>query len=244
MNKPRILAYIPARAGSKRIPNKNIKKFLGKPLISYAINQAKECKYIDKIIVDTDSQKISKIATRFGAEVPWLRPENLAGDKSQIVDAILYSLNRLKIQEKYTPDYVIILQTTSPLREKEDIDTCWRMIQKTGASTVLTVCPTHPRLYHLDRANRLVLVNGSEKRSTNIQEWPPGYILNGCFIYIVRTSALLNERVVITKDTRAVICPKWRSVDLDNFEDWVMAEFLYKNKRKISVGIKYLNEKK
>ncbi len=244
MKSVRILAIIPARAGSKRIPNKNIKKFFGKPLISYAINQAKECDYIDRIIVDTDSPKIAKIATTFGAQVPWLRPKELAGDKSQAVDAILFCLKRLKDEENYIPDYVIILQTTSPLRQKKDIDDCWQMMKKTRANTILTVCPTHPRFYHLDKNNKLILVNSSRKISSNIQDWKPGYILNGCFVYIVKTSALIKERTVITKDTRAVICPRWRSVDLDTIEDWVLAENLYKNKSKITARIKKLNEEK
>lgn len=244
MRSKKILVIIPARGGSKRIPNKNIKDFLGKPLVSYAIKQAKECSYVDRILVDTDSQKIAKIATAFGAEVPWLRPEILARDKSQIIDAIVYTLKRLKKQEKYTPDYVMILQTTSPLREKKDIDDCWDMIKRTKADTVLTVCPTHPRLYYMDATNKLILANSPKKISTNIQDWRPGYVLNGCFVYIVKTTALMKEHSVITKNTHAVICPRWRSVDLDTFEDWVLAENLYRNRSKIASRIKKLDEKK
>jgi N-acylneuraminate cytidylyltransferase/CMP-N,N'-diacetyllegionaminic acid synthase len=241
MSKYKILAIIPARAGSKRIPNKNIKEFLGKPLISYTINQAKKCNYIDRIIVDTDSRHIAKIATNLGVEVPWLRPKKLASDKSQIVDSILYSLDRFKKQEKYYPDYVMILQTTSPLREKKDIDDCWNMMKKTKTGTILTVCPTHPRLYYIGGNNKLILANRQKKISSNVQDWRKGYILNGCFVYIVKTSTLIKERSVITKDTRAVVCPRWRSVDLDTFEDWALAENLCKNKNKIATRIRELN---
>lgn len=244
MRSKKILVIIPARGGSKRIPNKNIKDFLGKPLVSYAINQAKECSYVDRILVDTDSQKIAKIATTLGAEVPWLRPKELAGDKSQIIDAILYCLSRLKNQEKYIPDYVMILQTTSPLRMRKDIDDCWNLMKKTNADTVLTVCSTHPRLYYLDHKGKLILANSPKKISSNIQDWRPGYILNGCFVYIVKTTALISEHSVITKNTHAVICPRWRSVDLDTFEDWVLAENLYRNRSKIASRIKKLDEKK
>lgn len=233
MTKDKILAYIPARAGSKRIPNKNIKDFLGKPLISYAIEQAQSCDFIDRVMVDTDSPEIAKIAKKFGAKVPWLRPKKLAGDKAKVIDSILYNLRRLKEQENYEPDYVMILQATSPLREKKDIEDCWQMMQKTKASTILTVCSTHPRFYHLGAGNRLILINGSEKKSTNIQAWQPGYVLNGCFVYIIKTSTLLKEKVVITKNTKAVICPRWRSVDLDALDDWALAEYLYKNKESI-----------
>ena len=235
----KILAIIPAREGSKRIPQKNIRKFLGKPLIFYAIQQALSCSFIDRTIVDTDSFKIAKIALGFGAEVPWLRPKRLAGDKSEIIDSILYNLQQLKNKQKYEPDYLMILQTTSPLCEKEDIEGCWHMMQKSKANTVLTVCPTHPRLYYLGVDNKLILANRFKKKSTNIQEWKPGYILNGHF-YIIKTSALLKEKTIITKNTKVFICPRWRSVDLDNFEDWALAEHLYKNKNKIAKRIKQL----
>jgi len=131
MAKNKVLAYIPARAGSKRIPNKNIRDFLGKPLIAYAIEQARVCNFVDCVMVDTDSSAIAKIALELGAKVPWLRPKRLASDKSKVVDSILYNLRRLKEEENYQPDYVMILQTTSPLREKKDIEDCWRMMQKT-----------------------------------------------------------------------------------------------------------------
>lgn len=244
MAKNKILAYIPARAGSKRIKNKNIRNFLGKPLIAYAIKQARACNFIDRIMVDTDSPQIAKIALKFGAEVPWLRPKRLAQDKSRVVDSILYNLRRLKEKGNYQPEYIVILQVTSPLREKKDILDCWRMMQKTDAGTILTVCPTHPRLYYLDKKQNIILANGSERKSTNIQAWRPGYILNGCFVYIIKTSALLREKMIITKNTKAVICDKWRSVDLDDLTDWVLAEYLYKNKIGLSRRIKQLYDKK
>lgn len=236
----KILTIIPARAGSKRIPNKNIKKFLGKPLIAYTIKQALSLKFVERVIADTDSPKIAKIAKQHGAEVPFLRPAHLARDNSQAVYSILNILKRLKKEENYVPTHVMILQTTSPLREIQDIEACWKLMKSTKVTTVLTVCPTHPRLYHLNRNNDIFLVNGSEEQSTNMQAWKPGYILNGCFVYIVKTPALLKEKRVITKKTKAVICPKWRSVDLDAPEEWVMAEVLYKNKKAIASRIKKL----
>lgn len=244
ISKQKILTIIPARGRSKRIPNKNIRNFLGKPLIAYTILQAKTCDFIDRVMVDTDSPQIAKIARQFGAKTPWLRPKKLAQDKSKIVDSVLYILSRLKKDENYQPDYVIILPTTSPLREKKDILDCWKMMQKTKAGTVLTICPTHPRLYYLDKKQNIILVNGKENQSPNIQDWRPAYILNGCFVYIIKTSDLLREKSIITKNTKAIICPAWRSVDLDTFENWALAEYLYKNKEEISSRIKQLYVKK
>ena len=240
MKKPKILAIIPARAGSKRIPNKNIRNFLGKPLIAYTIEQARKSPIIDRVIVDTDSKKIAKIAKKYGAEAPFLRPSELATATAKAVDAMLHLLNRLKKEENYQPDYVMILQTTSPLRELRDIEECWKLMRSSGATTVLTVCPTHPRLYYMDDNKNIILANGSEKQSTNMQAWRPAYILNGCFVYIIKTSALLKEQSVITKNTKAVICDKWRSVDLDTLEEWALAELLYKNKKNIVNRIKKL----
>ena len=233
-----VLAYIPARVGSKRIPNKNIRDFCGKPLIAYAIEQAKAISSISRIIVDTDSPDIAAVAKKYGAEVPFLRPARLAEDDAQIADSILHLLARLKKEEAYEPTHILILQTTSPLREMRDIETCFEMVDKTDASTVLTVAPTHPRLYHLDSESRLVLANKEPVDSTNVQTWPPAYLLNGCFVYLVKTSALLEEKSIITKNTRAVICDKWRSVDLDEPEDWVVAELLCTRKKEIEERIK------
>jgi CMP-N,N'-diacetyllegionaminic acid synthase len=232
------LAIIPARAGSKRIPNKNIKKFSGKPLIVHTIEHALAASYIDRVIVDTDSEDIAEIVRENGAEVPFFRPANLAQDTSLVIDNIIYTLNKLKEDESYNPTHVIILQTTSPLREVEDIDKCWDLMQRSNATTVLTVCSTHPRLYHLTEDNDIVLVNGTEADSTNIQDWPSRYILNGCFVYIIETNSLLKERRVITKKTKAIICDKWRSVDLDLPEDWELAELLYQNKEMLTNRIK------
>src|SRR3989344_217382 len=176
--KKEILVIIPARGGSKRISNKNIRNFLGKPLIAHTILQAKSNKLIDRVIVDTDSPKIASVAKKYGAEAPYLRPKHLAGDKAQVVEAIIHLLNRLKKDEGYAPTHIVILQTTSPLREHRDIQACWNLMKRTNASTVLTIAPTHPRLYYLDNKSNIILANKKTSKSSNIQQWPPAYLLN------------------------------------------------------------------
>ena len=111
-------------------------------------------------------------------------------------------------------------------------------MQKSDATTVLTVAPTHPRLYYLNEKQNIILANKKTSKSSNLQAWPPAYLLNGCFVYIVKTPALLKERAIFTKNTKAVVCDKWRSVDLDTAEEWVLAEFLFKNKTAIENRIK------
>jgi N-acylneuraminate cytidylyltransferase/CMP-N,N'-diacetyllegionaminic acid synthase len=233
----RVLAVIPARGGSKRIPNKNIREFCGKPLIAHAIKQAKALSFVGRVVVDTDSEKIAEVAKKYGAEVPFLRPAALATDFASINEALLHLLNRLKKEEGYQPDYVVLLQTTSPLREARDIEACWELMRKMRADTVLTVAPTHPRLYHLDKGQSLVLANKTAYASTNVQEWPKAYLLNGCFVYIFNVARFLKQRKVIMKNTKAVICDKWRSIDLDTPEDWVVAERLYTAREEIAKQI-------
>ncbi len=233
-----VLAYIPARGGSKRIPNKNIRDFCGKPLIAYAIEQGKAHPRVDRVIVDTDDEEIATVAKKYQADVPFLRPKELATDTAQASDALLYLLERLKKDEGYEPTHILLLQTTSPLREMRDIDACFEMMDKTNAATVLTVASTHPRIYFLDSENRLILANKEIHDSSNMQAWPKGYLLNGCFVYIITVSAFLQNKKILADDTRGVVCDRWRSVDLDEPEDFVLAELLYKHKKEIEANIK------
>lgn len=231
--KNKILAIIPARGGSKGIPGKNIKIFHGKPLIAYTIEQAKRAGLFDRIIVDTEDDKIAAVARKYGAEVPFLRPKELAGDKSSIDDVALLLLRRLKEKENYSPDILTLLQPTSPLREIDDIKRCWKLMRDPKIKSVCTICETHPRFYQLDKLGKLLLINKPTWPSPNRQDWPKGYLLNGCMVYMIRTKEYLKTRDFVNKNTVGVLCPRWRSVDLDHPEDWVMAEFLYKNKDKI-----------
>ena len=232
------LAIIPARSGSKGIPKKNIKIFCGKPLIAHSIEQAKNAGVFDRIIVDTDSAQIAKIARRFGAETPFLRPKKLAGDNAQVSEAVLLLLKRLKEKEDYQPDIITLLQTTSPLREIKDIKNCAKVMRDKKVVSVCTICETHHRLYRLSPENRLVLINKPNHDNQNRQAWPQNYILNGCMVYMVRTDKFLKDQKFVDEDTVGVICDKWRSVDLDRPEDWVIAETLYQNKKQIYDQIK------
>ena len=115
--KLKFLAIIPARGGSKEIKNKNLIKINNKPLVSYSIESAKKSKFIDKIVVTTDNKNIMRVSKNFGAEII-MRPKNISGDKAKVEDAILHALDYLKHKKKYIPDYLVLLQPTSPLRKK------------------------------------------------------------------------------------------------------------------------------
>ena len=228
MTREKVLAIIPARSGSKRLRNKNIRSFSGKPLIAYSIKAARQCNFIDRIIVDTDSKKIAEIARSYGAAVPFLRPARLASDSSQLADCLIYLLKALERKEGYLPTHLVILQATSPLRSVADIKKCWQMITTTNATTVLTIAPAQSRLYNLDKEGYLVLAN-SGPRSTNSQDWKRGYTLNGG-VYIIKTPAFLKERRIITRSTKAVVCDAWRSIDIDTADDFAISELLFRSK--------------
>lgn len=141
-----ILAIIPARGGSKGITLKNIQKLAGKPLIEYTILSAKNSKYIDKILVSTDNEKISRIAKSSGAEVPFIRPKRFSGNKSPPIDYVKHALKFLFTHQSYVPEIVLILQPTSPLRTTKMIDRSIEILKKTNATCVLGVSKikTHP----------------------------------------------------------------------------------------------------
>src|SRR3989338_7889498 len=137
-----ILALIPARGGSKGILNKNIRVFAGKPLLVHTIAAEKKSRYVTRIVVSTESRAIANVARKYGAEVPFLRPRELAGDRAKATDAVYHLLTTLEKQSGYMPDYVVLLQPTSPLRESKDIDGALDLLFKQKAQAVVSVCRT------------------------------------------------------------------------------------------------------
>src|SRR3990167_8937178 len=117
-----ILCTICARGGSKGVPNKNIRELSGKPLIAHTIEQALSTKFIDRVVVSTDAEKIANIASQYGAEVPFLRPQSLATDDAPKLPVVKHAVKFYIENLKFTPDYVIDLDPTSPLRTLEDIE--------------------------------------------------------------------------------------------------------------------------
>lgn len=226
----KILAIIPARGGSKGIPNKNIKLFCGKPLIYYTIVAAQKSKIFDRIVVSTDSINIKNISEKFGAEVPFLRPNYLAKDNSNIVDAVLNLLNYLKVEEHYMPDVIFLLQPTSPLRDCDDIINSYNVFKKLRAEALVSVCKTHHEIWHINK-NKLTLINSFPTKVINRQERPYTYKQDGSMIYIITLDSLLHNKDFMPKETMAYVIPKWKAVDIDEMEDFELAEILYKNKK-------------
>ena len=225
-----ILCIIPARGGSKGIPHKNIRSFGGIPLIAHTIRQAYDSKHITRTIVSTDDPEIARVAKEYGAEVPFLRPAELATDTSQIADTIIHLLDTLKETKGYVPDYAVMLQTTSPLRTVEDIDNSLDLLFKEDAEVMMTLCESEQLLYTLDDRHRMHLVSDQKFLvSTNRQALEQTYVLNGAMVYGVKTSVFLRDKSFFKGDMVGYAVPGWRSPDLDEPNDFVIAELIYEN---------------
>ena len=234
-----ILAVIPARGGSKGIVHKNIRPFAGKPLLAHTIKHAQSIPRITRIIVSTESGAIARAAKKYGAEVPFLRPPQMAEDSSPVVDAIIDLLHKLQIQEKYLPDALVLLQPTSPLRKPEDINGTLDLFFKEKCDAALTVCRTEQLVFTKDNRQRLHLQsNRAFLKSTNRQMLPPTYKFDGCTVYVIKPKALFRERTFVPKSTCAYIMPRWRTVDLDEPEDFIVGELIYKKRTEIEKALR------
>ena len=233
-----IVAIIPARGGSKGIPDKNIREFAGRPLIAHTIASAKESERITRIIVSTDSEKIAGIAKEYGAEVPFLRPPELAQDKSPVADAVLHILSELKQRELYEPDCIVLLQPTSPLRNSGDIDGVINLLEKSGADSVVTVTETEPLVYTRSPEGELRLISDeSFLSSTNRQELNRTYKLDGSMVYAVTARSFRETQSFLGGKLFGYVIPRWRAVDLDEPQDFLVGELVYKNAHAIKQAL-------
>lgn len=218
-----LLAIIPARGGSKGIPRKNIKPLMGKPLIGWSIDAAKQASCVDRLIISTEDEEIASVARGLGADVPFMRPAELAADETPGIAPVLHAIEQLPVY-----DWVLLLQPTSPLRSAEDIDGIWQFCQERGAPSAVSVCEVgkHPYwMYQSDAEHRLQPFIEGRPDVTRRQDLPPAYALNGA-LYIARTDWLLEQQGFIGTETLGYIMPPERSVDLDAPQDWRWVEFL------------------
>lgn len=192
----RLLAVIPARAGSQGLPGKNIRSFCGLPLIAHSILFAKGCSDIDRIIVSTDSQDIAGVARRYGAEVPFLRPSELAQHDTPMWSVLRHALLTLEDQEKGTYDFLILLDPTSPAREWEDIHEALRRLkQAPDADGVVAVSqPTFSPIWHcvVEREGWMADLFDQGSGYARRQEVPVVYRINGA-LYLWRAAFVRRE---------------------------------------------------
>lgn len=225
MIKKKYLAIIPARKGSKRLPNKNILDLAGKPLIAWTIEAALESKYISTTTVSTDSQAIMKIAKEFGAEAPFIRPAELASDTATSVDVVLHALQYYKTAG-IEFDYVVLLQATSPLRSGKEIDEAIELQIEKQANSITSVCKVdHSPLWSntLPANNSMKQFIKPDIKGKRSQDLDTYYRLNGA-IYINKVSSLIKEKSFISsKESYAYVMEKSKSIDIDEEIDFKLA---------------------
>ena len=229
----RVLALIPARKNSKGIKNKNIIDLCGKPLILYTVEAARKSQYIDDVILSTDSTDIARIAQQGGAEVPFMRPDELALDQSPTIDAVVHAIKTLKDMGRQY-DIFVLLQPTQPLRTSDDIDGALEKFISSGCEGVVSVSAVtdHPILVRsIDEREELVPLiphNGALRR----QDMPHYYRINGC-IYINKIDEI-DENTVLSDNKRPFIMEESLSVDIDDMTQLYLAEYYLKKQQVIT----------
>ena len=223
-----ILGLIPARGGSKGIPGKNLVSVSGKLLLQYTCEAAKASKMLTRVIVSTDDQQIADAAIKFGIEFPFLRPKELSEDSTPMIDVLLHVLAKLeKVNQE--PDILVLLQPTSPLRNSQDIDDAVALLQKTGADTVVSVV----EVPHQFVPSSLMRLEGEKLYPYSNQSSPllrqdkqRLYARNGPAILVLRTAFLKKAKNFYSGDTRALLMPRERSVDIDDAFDLRLADMI------------------
>jgi N-acylneuraminate cytidylyltransferase len=226
-----ILTIIPARGGSKGIPEKNTKLLAGKPLIAYSIEAAIKSEYINRVVVSTDDDEIAQISKKYGAEVI-KRPSELAQDDSSTIDAVIHVLNTLE-NEGYSADIVVLLQPTSPLRTQEDVDSAINLFIKNmdKCDSLVSVCEfDHSPYWSLKVEGDYLKPNfGEEYFKMRRQDLPKLYMPNGS-IFISKKKSLLNSKSFYNGNKIPYFMKTEESIDIDTIIDFKLAELILEDK--------------
>jgi len=233
-----ILALITARGGSKGIPRKNIRPFCGKPLMAHTIAVAKSASSVSRIIVSTDNEEIANVAREYGAEVPVMRPSGMAEDTSPLMDAVIHMLDYLRDTEHYEPSHVLLLQVTSPMREVSDIENAVKLLARRGGDSLVSMCRTENGLFTKNDDDSVETLYDGYKGATNRQMLPKTYKLDGCMIYLIKTDVLRRERSFVGGKLIGYEIERWRAFDLDEPQDFVLAELAYEHRTELAKRIK------
>lgn len=223
----RLIAIIPARGGSKGLPGKNIKNLCGKPLIAWSIEAGLTSKYIDEVMVTTDSEQIARVAQATGAQVPFLRPTELASDTATTFDAVKHAIDYYEIELNKRFDYIVLLEPTSPLRAKDDID---GMIEKINsleeqydAIVSLGEVHEHPSIMKKIVVNDIEpyckeLVMATRRQDNGIAYFPYGVA------YIVKTKTLLEGKSFYPSRTTHWLINRHQCFEIDDIYDFLTIE--------------------
>jgi len=223
------IAFIFARGGSKGLPGKNIRILGGKPLIAWSIEQAMSVKRIDRVIVSTDSEEIAAVAIAYGAEVPFMRPAELARDESPEWLAWRHALNYLKETEGVLPDAMVSVPATAPLRHPVDLENCLDEYEKGQADMVITVSDAHRSPYFnmvtSNKEGMVSLVIPPSSAISRRQDAPVVYDM-ATVAYVTRPEFVMTHNSTFEGRVRAVHVPSERAIDIDTLLDFQIAECL------------------
>jgi len=225
--KTNAIVIIPARGGSKRIPRKNIKEFLGKPIIAYSIEAALKSNLFDEVMVSTDDQEIANIAKQYGASVPFLRSKENSNDFAGIADVCIEVVDKYKISGKDFTVVCCILPTASFV----SLDKILKAYDLLVTGEYTCVFPVAEYSYPIQRSlkieNNFVKMRWPENYPQRSQDLEKTYHDAGQF-YFIKTETLLSEKKLFTEKTGAIILNGREVQDIDNEEDWLLAELKYK----------------
>ena len=225
-----LLCTICARSGSKGLPNKNIKKLLGKPLLTYTIDQALKTDLFKAIVVSSNSREILEISKKYGADAVFERPENLALDSSPKIPAIRHAFELAERKYKLEFDVIIDLDVTSPLRLTKDIEESFNYFVSKDFDNLITGCPSRKNPYFNMveiKKNQVSLSKKISSQPASRQSAPQVYEMNAS-IYIWKRQALLNSDNLFTDKTGFYEMPEERSHDIDSTLDWHIVEMIMK----------------
>ena len=233
INAKSIIAIIPARGGSKGLPRKNIKNFNGKPLIAWTIKQALASKYIDDVIVSTDDSEIADISKKFGASVPFLRPNKLAKDNSKTSDVIIHVIeSMLGFGKKY--EYIILLEPTSPLRKIDDIDNAIELMYKNkDCQSVISVGEVHTEhpmiVKKISRTGHVKPYMQNKKQIHQRQQADKAFFPYGV-VYISKTDSFKNYLSFYLNNSIPYFIERWQNYEIDDITDFQIIEYIFKLK--------------
>lgn len=230
MSQPKVVACIFARGGSKGVPRKNIREFNGKPLIAWTIEMARNVGIFDHVYVSTDSQEIADVARQYGAEVPFLRPAELASDT--VPERLAW---RHAVQNLPSFDIMVSLSATVPLRRPETVVKCVDLFRKGGAEMVITVTPSrrHPSfdMVRVDEEGYAHLLDSVEKMVLRRQDAVKTYDMTPV-CYVASPEVIMAHDRIMTCRVKPVVIDDVEAVDIDNMLDFEVAEFLHSKRLK------------
>jgi N-acylneuraminate cytidylyltransferase len=226
------IVLICARSGSKGLPGKNIKPLAGIPLIGWSINIAKQLSKISRIIVSTDSEKIAKVALEFGAEVPFIRPKELAQDDSPEWLAWRHAINYIEESDNEGMDAIVVLPVTAPLRSVNDVNACIDLFESEEVDSVITVSEANRSPYFnmtIDNSDGYTSLAMPPKIQITRRQDAPEVFDMTTVAYVVITDFVNNFNGIFEGKVKSVIIPRERAVDIDDLMDFKIAELMLRN---------------